>query len=251
MKVIRETQQLYTRNLKKTLSSPMWLFLRMLQPVLYLLLYMPLLRNLGNESVPTEQVVQIFVPGMLIIMAISTLFVGFSFVSEIRDGYVTRILVTPINRYSFLVGQILNDLTVLLIQVSILLVIAGLLGLSVTLEGLILSLVLVSMIGITMSSFSYVISIITKSEDGLAATVNTFFLPILLLSGILLPIALAPQWLQNLARLNPFYYAVEGVRALFLGDFSNDFVWQAFLIMGLFTIIAIWASTRTLKRLTA
>ena len=38
-----------------------------------------------------------------------------------------------------------------------------------------------------------------KSEDAFAPVVNAIALPLLLLSGILLPMALAPDWLQFLS----------------------------------------------------
>ena len=42
-------------------------------------------------------------------------------------------------------------------------------------------------------------------------------MPLLLLSGILLPMTLAPAWLFALSRLNPFAYIVDAERAAFRG----------------------------------
>jgi ABC-2 type transport system permease protein len=83
----------------------------MIQPVLYLLLYMPLLKNLGNaSSLPLGQIAQIFVPGMLVIMGLSCLFAGFSFIPEIRNGFITRLLVTPASRVAIIVSLIINTI---------------------------------------------------------------------------------------------------------------------------------------------
>ena len=46
-------------------------------------------------------------------------------------------------------------------------------------------------------------------------------MPLLLLSGILLPMALAPDWLQFLSTINPLTHAVDAARALFNGDWGN------------------------------
>jgi len=102
-----------------------------------------------------------------------------------------------------------------------------------------------------MSSFSYVFSIVTRSEDGLASLVNTLYLPIMLLSGIMLPISLAPDWLKKAAMFNPFYYAVEGARALFTGNFSSPVILYAFMIMTLFAAVSLWLAVRALRKMAA
>jgi ABC-2 type transport system permease protein len=252
MKFLRDTQLLFIRNLKKRLTQPLWIILGLMQPVLYLLLYMPLLKNLGtNSSLPIGQITQIFVPGMLIIMGVSCLFAGFGFIPSIREGFITRLLVTPASRFAILLGFILEQAFSLLLQIFALLGISFVLGLKAPIMGILLTLVLVIFIGITMTSFSYVISIVTKDEDGLASMVNTLYLPIMLLSGIMLPISLAPQWLKTAALFNPFYYAVEASRALFAGNYSADIVWQGFLIMGIFAVFAVWLAVRSLRKMAA
>lgn len=252
MALVQETSLLFTRNLKKTLRSPMWLFLGMLQPALYLLLYMPLLKNLGGtSSLPVGQIAQIFVPGMLVIMGVSSLFAGFGFIPEIREGYITRLLVTPVNRLAILFGLVLDRALVLVLQAIILLVIALLMGLQVSFLAVILTLILVTLIGISMAAFSYIISIVTKSEDGLASLVNTLYLPIMLLSGIMLPISLAPNWLKTAAYFNPFYYAVEAARSMFAGKFLDPIVIVGFVIMIVTSVLALWLAVRSLQKMTA
>jgi len=54
-----------------------------------------------------------------------------------------------------------------------------------------------------MTTFSYTVALYVKSEDVLAPVINAVFLPVLLLSGILLPMSLAPEWLQWVAGDQP------------------------------------------------
>ena len=61
-----------------------------------------------------------------------------------------------------------------------------------------------------------------KSEDALAPLLNRVSVPVLLLSGILLPMTLAPTWLRRLARLNPFSHVVDGARAAFRNDLGDS-----------------------------
>ena len=73
---------------------------------------------------------------------------------------------------------------------------------------------LLVLIGLSVAPLSYAAALILKSEDAFAPLVNGIAMPLLLLSGILLPMALAPDWLQSLSYLNPLTHAVDAARAL-------------------------------------
>jgi ABC-2 type transport system permease protein len=69
------------------------------------------------------------------------------------------------------------------------------------------------------------------------ALLNMITLPVSLLSGIILPLALAPIWLQYLAKTNPFSYAVDATRALFAGSFQNVEIVEGFAIISVLAIV--------------
>ena len=102
-----------------------------------------------------------------------------------------------------------------------------------------------------MASISYGFALIYKIEDALAPTLNTITLPVSLLSGIILPVALAPIWLRDLAKVNPFSYAVDATRALFAGNFQNIEIAEGFFIIGLVAIVVFLLGLRSLKRMAA
>ena len=89
---------------------------------------------------------------------------------------------------------------------------------------------MLALIALMTSAVSYGVALKVKSEDALAPLMNTVAQPVLLLSGILLPLTFAPGWLQGVADWNPFSWAVDGTRALFAGDLGNDKVWQGLVI---------------------
>lgn len=60
-------------------------------------------------------------------------------------------------------------------------------------------------------------SIYNAREDALAPLLDMVSVPVLLLSGILLPMTLAPAWLPHIAEANPFFHVVDGARAAFRG----------------------------------
>jgi ABC-2 type transport system permease protein len=223
------------------------------QPLLYLFLFMPLLGNLGGvPGLPAGKTVEIFIPGLLVMMALfGSAFVGFGLIDDIRSGVIERFLVTPTSRTSILMGRVLRDAAVLLAQCVLITLVAIPFGLSVNSVGFFFSLFLYAMIAITMASMSYSFALIYKNEDNLAPTINTITLPISLLSGIMLPLALAPIWLQDLAKVNPFSYAVNASRALFAGNFQSMDIMEGFIIIFILAIAMFSWATSSLKKMAA
>jgi ABC-2 type transport system permease protein len=96
---------------------------------------------------------------------------------------------------------------------------------------------------------SYGFALIYKIEDPLAPTLNTITLPVSLLSGIILPLALAPIWLQDLAKVNPFSYAVDAARSLFAGNFMNLEIGEGFAVISVLAIILFAWGLRSLNKM--
>ena len=251
MKLLRGIQLMFIRNMRQTLRSPIFVFVSLFQPLLYLFLFMPLLNGLGGvPGLPAGKTVQIFIPGLLVMMALfGSAFVGFNLIDDIRSGVIERFLVTPVNRSAILLGRVLRDAVVLLTQCVLITLVAIPLGLSVNVGGFLLSLVLYAMVSITMASMSYSFALIYRIEDPLAPTLNTITLPLSLLSGIMLPLALAPLWLQDLAKVNPFSYAVNASRALFAGSFHSVDIIKGFVIVFLLMSVVFWWSLNSLRKL--
>ena len=248
IKILHDTKLMFIRNMQHTLRSPVFIFASMFQPLMYLLLFMPLLSSLHGVFV--GKAVDAFIPGLLVLQALfGTAFVGFSLIDDIRSGVIERFLVSPVNRPAILLGRILRDAVILLLQCILITLVAVPFGLSVNISGFLVSLLLYALIGISMASISYGFALIFKIEDPLAPTLNTITLPVSLLSGIILPLALAPIWLQDLAKINPFSYAVNASRALFSGNFQNIGIAEGFIIIGGLAILVFLWGLRSLNKM--
>ena len=86
-----------------------------------------------------------------------------------------------------------------------------------------------------------------KSEDALAPLLNMVSVPVLLLSGILLPMQLAPGWLRTLAAINPFSHVVDASRAAFRGDTGSDLTVGLLCAAGL-AVVGLAVANRTFQR---
>jgi ABC-2 type transport system permease protein len=156
-------------------------------------------------------------------------------------------MVTPASRVALITGRTLRDVVVIVAQGTVLTVCAFLFGLRVPPAALVIAAILVALLGAAFSFISNAIGMATKSEDALAPLVNALALPILLLSGILLPMALAPQWLQIVSDFNPFKHIVEALRAVFRGDFSSPIVLLGLTLAVILVVLGAWLGQRVLK----
>jgi ABC-2 type transport system permease protein len=253
MKTIRDTWLVFERSVWLTLRSPVWLFFGLMQPILYLVLFGPLLEKIVQApGFPPGGAWNVFVPGLLIQIAMfGGSFVGFGLIAELRYGVVERMRVTPMSRVAMLLGRSLRDVLFLLFQAIILIVIAIPFGLRVDPPAIVLTLALLALIGLALSPFSYTLGLITKSEDALAPAINTIIFPILLLAGILLPMSLAPDWLRTLANFNPFAHAVDAARALFNGDMGNPEIVLGTALMAILAVICLQLGARAFSRAVA
>ncbi|BFU42330.1 ABC transporter permease [Krasilnikovia sp. MM14-A1004] len=243
MKLLRDTSLIFQRQMLLLLRNPVWIFVGVFQPVMYLLLFAPLLKPALQVSTDA-QAYEIFVPGLLVLLAIfGGLFQGFGLIAELRAGIIERSRVTPVSRLALLLGRSLRDVVSLIAQAVIITLLALLFDLRVFIGNLLLAYLMLALISLMTSALSYGVALKVKSEDALAPLMNTVAQPVLLLSGILLPLTFAPGWLQGVADWNPFSWAVDGTRALFRGDLASDAVWQGLVIMAVLAAASVaWAA---------
>lgn len=248
--MFRDAMITFRYQMKLLLREPVWIVIVMIQPLLYLALFGPLLEPIAKtQGFPPGDAWQVFVPGMLIQLGIfGSMFVGFGIIAEIRYGTVERMRVTPASRLGLLLGRIMRDTIVLLIQATLLTLIAAAFGLRVPLVGALITVGIVGLLGIALSSLSYAAGLWLKSEDALAPLLNMIAVPVLLLSGILLPMSLAPGWLQRLAAINPFSHVVDGARAAFRNDLGDSSLVIGLLASALLAVLGLAIATRTFQR---
>jgi ABC-2 type transport system permease protein len=252
MRLFRDTWLIFQRSLWLTLRNPVWVFIGLMQPILYLVLFGPLLTSIAKApGFPSGGAYNVFVPGLLIQMAMFSLFAGFGLIAELRQGVIVRMRVTPMSRAAMLLGRSLRDVVILEVQGIVMILVAIPFGLTVDASGVLLMLGLLGLIGLVTGPTSYALALATRSEDALAPLMNMIVFPILLLSGVLLPMSLAPDWLQTLANLNPFSHAVNAARDLFNGASGSSEVLLGIGLMAALAFVAVFAARRSFSRAAA
>ncbi|MCL5436547.1 MAG: ABC transporter permease [Candidatus Dependentiae bacterium] len=250
MSLIRDTAILFKHSCRETLRQPVWIFVMLFQPLCYLFLYAPLLKNMAANSPHAQNfTLDAFLPGLIAMMAFfGTAYVGFSMVDELRAGVIERLRVTPMSRVALLLAKTLRDSLVLVIQSIVLVLIAIPFGYHAHLGHMLLGLLVVMLICLGVAPLSYTIALLIRSEDALAPIINFVSQPMLLLSGVLLPLIFAPVWIKTLSTFNPLTYAVDALRAIFAGNITDLVVLQGIGILAAIACLTFWWGRRTFNK---
>jgi ABC-2 type transport system permease protein len=215
MHTVHDIGVVFRSELDLALRNRISIAIGLVQPLVYLLLFGPLL----SRALPAGQNAWLFfVPGLLLQLGLfGTGFAGFNLIPDIRSGFVERLRVAPISRLAILLGRVLKDAVVLVLQAVPLILLGYAFGMAAHPAGVLAAVALILVTGVGLASLSYVLALALPNEYLFAPAVNTLAIPLLLLSGILLPVDRGPRWLDLLAHLNPLLYIVDAVRALFAG----------------------------------
>lgn len=250
MAFVRESSIVFRRQIRMNLRNPAWVLIGIMQPVLYLVLFGPLLEPIvGQFGVSTDNAYTFLVPGLLVQLGMfGAFFAGFGLIGEWREGVVEAERVTPAARSALLVGRLARDVVQLFVQALILVGLGYLMGMRGSIAGVVLGIIITMLVGGACAAASNALALTTKSEDVMAPVINIVMMPVLLLSGILLPMTIGPDWLQRISDFMPFRYIVDAVRDAFAGNAgTSDVLWGSLWALLLATL-GTWWGTATFRK---
>ena len=143
-----DTMLIFRRQLRLSLRNPAWVIIGLIQPILYLAFFGPLLAKIaigGVGGVPPNNPYSFFVPGLLIQLGLfGAAFVGFTIIADWRAGVIERFRVTPVSRMALLAGRVLRDVLTLTVQAIVLVLAGPAFGLRAPLAGVLIGLCFVA-----------------------------------------------------------------------------------------------------------
>jgi len=204
------------RELMPVLRNPASALFAMVQPLVFLGLFAPLLPAVEHGSA-----LQWFVPGIVTMTALmSASFTGANLTDEILSGSHERILVSPLRRSAVMIGKAFRETVPLLIQTVVILAVVTPFSFDLHLLGVAVGVAVLVPFSVGLASLSIALAVAAKDQQWVFWTVQqTVIFPFLLLAGVLLPLDDAPGWLRFASDLNPMTYVVDAERALFAGAF--------------------------------
>ncbi|GAA3686504.1 ABC transporter permease [Nonomuraea antimicrobica] len=247
--MIRHTVLFTGYELRKSFSNPIWPLFGIMQPVLYLLMFAPLLKTMTPGGT-TVDALRMFTPAAMMMIAVfGSLFSGFGLIAELRNGSLERYAVSPAWRPAIVLGRVAKDMVVLVLQAVLVLIVAAVMGVRIGVVELLLVLLLMAATGLFASGLSQGLALTVRDENGMSQTLNLFMLPIMLLAGLFVPISFAPDWMKFLAPVNPLYHAVEAGRALFAGRLGDPAIPIAFGVFAVLAVLTTLWSMRSLRHI--
>ncbi|MBK1783038.1 ABC transporter permease [Prauserella cavernicola] len=245
---VSDTTTVFSRELRPVLRDPFSVIFSMLQPLLFLALFAPLLPDTGGGSA-----LQWFVPGIVVMSCLfGTSATGANLLFEIQTGSHERMLVSPLRRPALIVGRALKEIVPMLVQAAVIVLITLPFGFTLHVGGALLALVVLALFSVGLGSLSYTLALAARNKEWMFwAVQQTLLFPLLLLAGILLPIDNAPGWLRTASQLNPLTYVVDAVRVLFNGEVFSATVGYGVLAAFAVGAVGLGIGVRAMRRTTA
>ena len=274
MNAIKDTWYITLRDLRTRIRMPIFLFMSMAQPILFLLLFPQIFNKMGSSMLPAGvSYLQFFTPGILVMTGLfSAAFSGMGMIIDMDTGILSRQMATPVTRVSIILGRVIATVVVILAQSIVMLVIALIMGVHIKtgFGGVLLLLLLIGLLGTSLSAFSNGMALWLKRQETLMATVNLFTMPLMFLSTMMMPsqtvmggvtISLLPHWLDIVRHFNPIDYTIVGVRDLVIGkldltsgayvhsyQYIGSDLWHSFAVLGVMSVVLVIFATLMFRR---
>lgn len=219
--MMADTWHLFNKYMIITLRMPLWTLFTLIQPLIWLIIF----GQLFGRFVQTDNYMNFMVPGILIMTVLfGSSWSGVSLLREISAGTVDKMLVSPVSRVAIVLSRVLHSAVQVIAQALIILVVAWLMGSTITMNVLylVLGMLVVFLLGVGFAAISNGFAITLQREEPLVMIGNLMTLPLMFFSSALVPKQFMPDWIQYVSLINPITYAVEGVRAVLVGppDFA-------------------------------
>jgi len=182
-----------------------------------------------------------FLPGIIafIVMLVTVMLTSMAVVREREIGTLEQILVTPITPAEYILGKTLPFALVGFGEI-LLVATVGVLWFDLPFRGsLILLLVSSGLFLSTALGIGLLISTVSRTQQQAMLTMFLYFMPAVLLSGFLFPIANMPRAARWLTYLNPLRYYLVILRGIFLKGTGAGVLWPqmaSLLLLGAATL---------------
>lgn len=240
-------------EVRKLRHEPSALFMRAVQPVLWLVVFGKVLANVRGLDTGGLDYVAFLAPGVL---AQSVLFIaifyGIAAIWERDLGIVNKYLASPAARSALVVGKGISGAIRGLSQVVVVYTIAAVMGVGLQWrpDRLLSVMVFVALGSACFATFSLVIASLVRTRERFMGIGQLLTMPFFFASSAVYPLSLMPGWLRVIARVNPLTYLVDAMRALMVvGGASVIGIWTDLLVLTLITAALIVLASRLFHRL--
>ena len=249
-RILTDTWYVFSREMLLPLRDPFSLVFSLLQPLIFLALFGPLLGSaVGAPSCGGQSTLQWFLPGVVVMIALfGTSMTGSNLQYELMTGSYERILATPLSRSSLMIGRALKEWAPLVAQGLLIAIVCVPFGFVFYPLHVVLGLIILGIFGVGLGALSYSLALVSQSKEWIFwAVQQTLLFPLMILSGIMLPIEAGPDWMQTASLFNPLTYLVNAERELFAGTIGVDTL-SGVAAAGATAAVGLFVGIRTVNR---
>jgi len=247
MNIISDTWYITMRDLRSRIRMPVFIFMTLFQPILWLVLFTQIFKSLGGlPGLGSSSYLQFFAPGVLVMTVLfGSAFSGFGMLWDMDTGVLSKMLATPVTRISVIAGRVIATVVVLLIQALIIIILALILGVhfETGVPGVLFAFLLLSLLGLGFAAFSNGLALLLKRQENVMAVTNLLTMPLMFLSSLMMPAALLPGWLNTVRQINPIDYAVVGARDLISNGYIWHDLWLCFVVLAALAVVGVTFGT--------
>ncbi len=242
----------FAKYMKITLRMPLWTLFGLIQPLIWLVIFGELFRNMTRlGGFPAISYIEFLTPGILVMTVLfGSSWSGVSLLREINFGTVNKVLVTPVKRTSIVLSRVLHSAATVMIQIVIIFSLAWFLGATVRggLAAYTTVTLLILLLAVGFAALSNGFAMKLKREEPLVVIGNMLTLPLMFFSSAFIPQSFMPDWIKNMTVLNPVSYAVDAVRLSLNGEFTIPFLFSFFAVFLFSVLTMVWATRMFIRQ---
>lgn len=247
MYALSDARQVILRDLRARIRMPVFIFMSLFQPILWLVLFTQIFNSLGGSIAGASvSYLDFFAPGVVVMTVLfGSAFAGMGTLMDIDAGILPKMLATPVNRVSIITGRVIATVITGIVQALLVFAVAAIMGVHVAtgVPGVLIILVLVALLGTGFAAFSNGLALLLRRHETLMAVTNLLTMPLMFMSTMMMPAQLLPRWLDVVRQFNPVDYAIVGVRNLVLTGYEWNDLWKSLLVLGAFAVIMVMFAT--------
>jgi len=227
------------------------LFTRMVQPALWLLIFGTTFNRLHVIDTGPVPYLAFLAPGIIAQSALFiSIFYGIQIIWDRDAGILAKLMVTPAPASALVTGKAFAAGVRSMAQVVGVLALAYVMGIHMTYNPLrILAAMGVVMLGSAFfACLSMSLAGLVRNRDRLMGIGQAITMPLFFASNALYPVAVMPDWLRWLSRVNPLSYEVDSLRLLLVG-IPSAHPWLDIAVLVVAAVAGIGAASALLRRL--
>lgn len=190
----------------------------LIQPAVWLFIMGRGLGSTFHGPVPGVDYVKFMFPGVVgMTILFTSIFGAISIVWDREFGFLKEVLVAPVSRTAIVLGKALSGSTVAVLQGTLVLCFAPVVGVSLTIVQVLKALGLMFLVSLAISATGILVAARIESMQGFQPIMNFIVMPMYFLSGAIFPISGLPAWMKAIARFDPLAYGVDGLKSVIIG----------------------------------